>query len=50
MLFIMKFFIGIGINKLGLLKKDWGEIGEKKLENGEKWGFLRVFRANLAHF
>lgn len=44
------FFTGIRPNKLGLLKKDWGEIGEKKLENGEKRGFLRVFRANLAHF
>lgn len=44
------FLTGIRPNKLGLLKKDWGEIGEKKLENGEKRGFLRVFRVILAHF
>ena len=44
------FLTGIRPNKLGLLKKDWGEIGEKKLKNGEKRGFLRIFRANLAHF
>ena len=44
------FLTGIRPNKLGKLKKDWGEIGEKKLKNGEKRGFLRIFRANLAHF
>ena len=37
------FLTGIRPNKLGLLKKDWGEIGEKKLKSGKKqavlWGF-----------
>ena len=42
------FLTGIGTNKLGLLKKDWGEIGEKKLKHGETRGFLGICRAKFA--
>ena len=40
------FLTGIRPNKLGLLKKDWGEIGEKKLKSGKKQAILRF----LVHF